>query len=139
MRRLVAREKGEDDVWDLKLVAGGLLDIEFIAQTLALEHGGVDRALLAVETAAILRAAQNGGALDPDSAATLLGAHRLYSTVLQMARLTTGLRFRPREAAAGVLRRIAAAVEAPDFSVAEAELGEARRGVREIFARFFKP
>ena len=31
-------EKGDSDPWDLKLVAGGLLDIEFIAQFLILAH-----------------------------------------------------------------------------------------------------
>ena len=32
MRELIAREKGESDAWDLKLVSGGLIDIEFVAQ-----------------------------------------------------------------------------------------------------------
>ena len=32
MRALIAQEKGDADPWDLKLVAGGLLDIEFVAQ-----------------------------------------------------------------------------------------------------------
>ena len=38
MRALVAKEKGEDDGWDLKLAAGGLVDIEFLAQYLVLAH-----------------------------------------------------------------------------------------------------
>ena len=38
MRRAVALEKGEDDVWDLKYAAGGLIDIDFIAQYLQLVH-----------------------------------------------------------------------------------------------------
>ena len=38
MRRAIALEKGEDDVWDLKLAAGGLVDIDFIAQYLQLVH-----------------------------------------------------------------------------------------------------
>ena len=39
MRALVAREKGDADPWDLKLVSGGLLDIEFLAQFLVLAGG----------------------------------------------------------------------------------------------------
>src|SRR5262249_54787304 len=31
MRRLIAKSKGEDSPWDLKLASGGLLDIEFLA------------------------------------------------------------------------------------------------------------
>ena len=36
MRALIAREKGDQDPWDLKLVSGGLIDIEFVAQYLTL-------------------------------------------------------------------------------------------------------
>ena len=43
MRRAIALEKGEDDIWDLKLAAGGLVDIDFIAQYLQLVHA-VDEA-----------------------------------------------------------------------------------------------
>ncbi|HEX5778134.1 MAG TPA: bifunctional [glutamine synthetase] adenylyltransferase/[glutamine synthetase]-adenylyl-L-tyrosine phosphorylase, partial [Xanthobacteraceae bacterium] len=38
MRGAVAEEKGEDDRWDLKYAAGGLVDLEFIAQYLQLVH-----------------------------------------------------------------------------------------------------
>ena len=38
MRALIAREKGDGDPWDLKLVSGGMIDIEFIAQYLTLSH-----------------------------------------------------------------------------------------------------
>lgn len=31
-RRAIALEKGEDDIWDVKLAAGDLVDIDFIAQ-----------------------------------------------------------------------------------------------------------
>ena len=36
MRALIAQEKGDSDPWDLKLVKGGLMDIEFVAQYLSL-------------------------------------------------------------------------------------------------------
>ena len=38
MRHAIAQEKGEDDVWDLKYAAGGMVDIDFIAQYLQLVH-----------------------------------------------------------------------------------------------------
>ncbi|NEW93041.1 bifunctional [glutamine synthetase] adenylyltransferase/[glutamine synthetase]-adenylyl-L-tyrosine phosphorylase, partial [Rhodopseudomonas sp. BR0M22] len=38
MRRAIAQEKGEDDVWDLKYAAGGMVDIDFIAQYLQPVH-----------------------------------------------------------------------------------------------------
>ncbi len=44
MRALIAQEKGDRDPWDLKLVRGGLMDIEFVAQyaTLAFAHARPD-------------------------------------------------------------------------------------------------
>ena len=38
MRKAIATEKGDGDRWDIKYVAGGLIDIEFIAQYLQLIH-----------------------------------------------------------------------------------------------------
>ena len=38
MRQAIASEKGERDRWNLKYAAGGLVDIEFIAQYLQLVH-----------------------------------------------------------------------------------------------------
>ena len=38
MRAAIAEEKGDADPWDLKYAAGGLVDIEFIAQYLQLVH-----------------------------------------------------------------------------------------------------
>ena len=38
MRARIEREKGSPDLWDLKQVRGGLVDLEFIAQYLQLVH-----------------------------------------------------------------------------------------------------
>ena len=40
MRERIAKEKGTEDIWDLKQVRGGLVDVEFIAQYLQLVHAG---------------------------------------------------------------------------------------------------
>ena len=54
MRRLIAKEKGDSDPWDLKLAAGGLLDIEFIAQTLVLIHAHEHPDVIANNTGEVL-------------------------------------------------------------------------------------
>src|SRR3989304_2054481 len=38
MRAAIAKEKGDGERWDLKYVAGGLIDLEFLAQYLQLIH-----------------------------------------------------------------------------------------------------
>ena len=133
MRARIAKEKGESDPWDLKLAAGGVIDIEFIAQYLALRHGADHPDLLAVETAQVLANAGRLGLVPAGVADPLVEAHRLYSTVMQMMRLTTEGAFDPAKAARGVLRRIAAAADCPDFPRLERQLVEVRSGVRALF------
>ena len=133
MRAMIAREKGESDPWDLKLAAGGVIDIEFVAQYLALRHGAEHPDLLAVETAQVLAQAGRCGLISADDADRLVAAHRLYSTVMQMMRLTIDGPFEPGKAARGVLRRIAAAADCPDFSRLERQLLETRGSVRALF------
>ena len=41
MRARIAAEKGTDNIWDLKQVRGGLVDLEFIAQYLQLAGAAV--------------------------------------------------------------------------------------------------
>ena len=50
MRRAIAQEKGEDDIWDLKYAAGGMVDIDFIAQYLQLVHAADKPDILNVTT-----------------------------------------------------------------------------------------
>ena len=123
MRALVANEKGEGDAADLKLVAGGILDIEFILQYSTLAHparrgGGVLAA----------------GLLAPADGAALIEAHRLYAAVTQMQRLTLDEGASPATAGEGVKRRIAAAAGLPDFRTLTRELSETRARVRAIFS-----
>ena len=135
MRALIAREKGETDPWDLKLAAGGVIDVEFIAQFLALRHGAAHAGVLAVEPAQVIANAGQLGLIPAGDSDRLVAAHRLYSTVTQMMRLTTEGPFDPDRTAKGVLRRIAAAADCPDFSRLERQLVETRRSVRAIFRR----
>ena len=50
MRTAIAQEKGEDDPWELKYAAGGMVDIDFIAQYLQLIHAGEKPDILNVDT-----------------------------------------------------------------------------------------
>jgi glutamate-ammonia-ligase adenylyltransferase len=132
MRALIAKEKGFSGPWDLKLAPGGLLDIEFIAQTLSLGYGVRKRSLRVQGTAEILAAA-SGRVLDPDIAERLSEALALFGKVTQWLRLSLGEGADPSKAAEGVKRRLAVAAGLPDFSRLERELGERRKDVRRIF------
>jgi len=135
MRALIAREKGDQDPWDLKLVSGGLIDVEFVAQYLTLAEAGRHPALLAVSTRATLAAAAEAGVIAGDDADALIAAHRLYTDATQLMRMTVDGRFDPATATSGVKRRIAAAAALPDFESLQGAVGEAREAVRRAYRR----
>ncbi len=144
MRGLIAKEKGEGQKgegqkgaqgWDLKLAPGGLLDVEFIAQYLALAHGFDAPGLRVTATRDILAAAARSRLIEAETAEFLLNALALYGNVTQWQRLALDAGADPRQAAEGVRRRIASASGLPDFSLLERELAATRKEVRRIFTQ----
>ena len=135
MRALIAREKGEKDPWDLKLAAGGITDLDFLAQFLLLAYASEHPGLIVNDTASVFVAAKAAGLLSDGDASVLLEAHRLIGDVQLWQRFTVEEAFDPKAVPPRVLRRIATAVGRPDAKVMKAELDEVRSGVRAIFTR----
>jgi glutamate-ammonia-ligase adenylyltransferase len=133
MRALIAREKGEKDAWDLKLAAGGLTDLDFLAQFLVLAHAHDHPELLARTTAGVFQAARGTGLIAEEDALRLAEAARLLGDVQLWQRFTVEERFDPKAVPERVLRRIATAVGLPDAKVLKAELDETRGRVRALF------
>ncbi|MGB8398349.1 bifunctional [glutamine synthetase] adenylyltransferase/[glutamine synthetase]-adenylyl-L-tyrosine phosphorylase [Bradyrhizobium sp.] len=133
MRRAIALEKGEDDVWDLKLAAGGLVDIDFIAQYLQLIHAAHTPEILSVSTLQVLDNAARLGVLPPSEAEILRAAARLYHDLTQILRLCVAGKFNPGTAGEDLLRVMARAGDTPDFSTLEARLRETQAEVRRVF------
>ena len=104
MRRAVALEKGEDDIWDLKYAAGGLVDIDFIAQYLQLVHAADKPDILDVGTLQVLDNAARLGVLPPSAAEILRPATRLYHDLTQILRLCVSGKFKPETAGEDLLR-----------------------------------
>src|SRR5271166_3748738 len=138
MRALIAAEKGDKDPWDLKLAAGGLIDIEFVAQYLSLAHAHVRLDILDVSTRKVIEKAAAAGLISPGDAETLIAAHRLYSDATQFMRLAISEPFDPTKAASAVKRRVAAATGQPDFEAFVAALAESRAQVRQAFVAIVK-
>ncbi len=135
MRRAIAEEKGEADIWDLKNAAGGVIDIEFIAQYLQLIHAATKPDILSVNTVQVLENAARLGVLSQHDADSLRLASRLYHDLTQIIRLCVSGRFKRETAGEGLLRALTRAGDAPDFSALEARVRETQTDVREIFSR----
>jgi glutamate-ammonia-ligase adenylyltransferase len=134
MRRAVALEKGEDDIWDLKYAAGGLVDIDFIAQYLQLVHAAHKPEILDVSTLQVLDNAARLGVLPQASVEILRSAGRLYHDLTQILRLCVTGKFKPDVAGDDLLRVMARAGDAPDFSSLEARVRETQTEVRRVFS-----
>ena len=138
MRKLIASVKGDRDHWDLKLAAGGLIDIEFLAQYLLLRHAHDHPSLVDVSTSAVIEAAAKLGLIEAGDAQTLFAAHRLMTDVTQMLRLTLDPGADPRQAGEAVKRRLANAAELPSMGALEdASERSAPQGARH-FQKDFK-
>jgi [glutamine synthetase] adenylyltransferase / [glutamine synthetase]-adenylyl-L-tyrosine phosphorylase len=135
MRRAIAAEKGDSERWNLKYVAGGLIDLEFIAQYLQLIHAAEKPDILDTSTARALDKAARLGALTLEDAEVLRPAVRLYQNLTQILRLCLSGPFDPKSAGPGLLGLLARAADVPDFATLEAHLAETQARVRASFVR----
>lgn len=134
MRTLIDKEKPADSIWDLKLIPGGLIDIEFIAQYLQLAFG-VRRTNegRATGTAEVLQAYSDGlAAGDFD---LLQKAFDFYSSQAQVVRLCTEDKFDPGSAPAGLAELLCRVGECPDVRSLEGEVKRYAKAVRSIFLK----
>jgi [glutamine synthetase] adenylyltransferase / [glutamine synthetase]-adenylyl-L-tyrosine phosphorylase len=135
MRQAIAQEKGEADIWDLKYAAGGLIDIEFVAQYLQIVHAAEHPSILDTSTLNVLEAAARTGLLQQEDANVLRPAMRLYQDLNQVLRLCLSGRFKPDSAGADLLRLLARAADEPDFSALEARLKDMQADVRRVLLK----
>jgi glutamate-ammonia-ligase adenylyltransferase len=135
MRQAIASEKGDADRWNLKYAAGGLIDIEFIAQYLQLVHAAEMPDILDTSTAKVLDKAWRLGLLGTEDAEVLRPAVRLYHDLTQILRVCVGGEFDPKTAAPGLTRLLARAADVPDFATLDAFVAETEAKVRISFNR----
>ncbi|CAD7027087.1 glutamine-synthetase adenylyltransferase [Pseudorhizobium endolithicum] len=136
MRDLIEQEKPPRGIWDLKLIPGGLIDIEFIAQYLRLVAPGKG---LAVDTNGMSTdealEALGREMLSADDLATMREALRLFTELSQIIRLCIDGGFDPKEAPVGLVERVCRAGDCPDIRTLEGEVKRLSKAVRAIFRK----
>jgi glutamate-ammonia-ligase adenylyltransferase len=135
MRSAIATEKGDQERWNLKYVAGGLIDLEFIAQYLQLVHAAKKPDILDTATARVLDKAARLNLIGAEEADVLRPAVRLYQDLTQLLRLCIPGPFDPKTAGPEFLKLLARAADVPDFTTLEAHLAETQAKVRASFVR----
>lgn len=136
MRAMIEKEKPPRDLWDIKLIPGGLIDLEFIAQV-AVITGQVETGRRATGTAEILSRLASGFA-DAGIRQELGDAYALYLALTQMTRLCLTGAFERDDVPPGLSDLLLAVTDLPDFGVLEAHLKETSQKVRKDFDLLFR-
>jgi [glutamine synthetase] adenylyltransferase / [glutamine synthetase]-adenylyl-L-tyrosine phosphorylase len=132
MRRLVAKEKGDDDAADLKNMRGGLVDIEFCIQFLVVAHAAKHVSLIASPDCSLVQAAKLG-VISGSQARQLSKARSLFIELLQRERLrsTAGSSASWNDAAS--VRGIARELRFPSGAALVRSVDELRADVAAIY------
>jgi [glutamine synthetase] adenylyltransferase / [glutamine synthetase]-adenylyl-L-tyrosine phosphorylase len=138
MRRRIADENPRPSPWDLRNRRGGLIDLEFIVQYLALRHAASSPQILRRATAEAIAALGEAGLLPPRTQHELGEAAALFRNVQAVLTLLgdgsppTGVLAEPDAAA------LAACVGAVDFARLDADITAAAARVSGWYERLIE-
>ncbi len=141
MRARMLRDLPPDGPWDVKLRAGGQIEVEFIAQVLQLIHAREAPELCSPTTRIALDRLAKGKKLPAEDAALLIRADHVWRTVQGMLRITVGRGAPddlPDASARALLRAVAPALDGKgpiDLAGLRATLEDLARQVRAMFVR----
>ncbi|WP_425292650.1 bifunctional [glutamine synthetase] adenylyltransferase/[glutamine synthetase]-adenylyl-L-tyrosine phosphorylase [Agrobacterium larrymoorei] len=139
MRKLIGDEKPPANSWDFKLIPGGLVDLEFIAQYLTLVAPAKELPLHkpGESTADVLKRIAPA-AMDAQAFDDCIAAMRLFTELSQIIRLCIDSEFEPKEAPAGLVDLVCRAGDCPDISTLESEVKRLSKTVRKSFSQVVK-
>jgi glutamate-ammonia-ligase adenylyltransferase len=135
MRRRIAQQHPGDRLFDVKYVAGGMIDIEFIVQYLMLRHAAEEPAVLAPGTDTALEALAAAGYLREADFSCLRPALDLWRRIQAFLRLTVGERFEEASLPPAIARRLAEIGRAADFAELRKQASATATAVRAIYTR----
>ncbi len=132
MRALIEAEKPPRDIWDMKLIPGGLIDLEFIAQV-AMLTGKVHWEGCRPTGIADILSGLTPDFADGEIVQQLFSSHGLFSTLTQIIRLCLTGPLDPDDIPPGLVDLLLRSTGLPDLRVLEAHIAETSRQVRTDF------
>jgi len=133
MRERIFAEKGTRNIWDLKHVRGGLVDLEFMAQFLQLVHAAEHPQILDQMTFRAFEKLRDADLIEPRHADVLLTATRLIHNLTQVIRISTEGSFDRDSAPLGLKELLARAGDVPSFAMLEEHLADTLAAVTRTF------
>ena len=135
MRRRIAREHPPLDRLEVKYAQGGLIDLDFLAQTLQLVHGAEHPGILAVSSTRALQACAREGLIGQGEAEELIAAGRLMQDVQGVIRLAMARRTSEKDMPQPLRDLMARITGLADFDALAHVLDDAQGVVRTAFRR----
>ena len=133
MRQILEKDRGTSNIWDLKQVRGGFVDIEFTCQYLQLVHAYEHPDVIEPNTQKAISKLRDRGLIDAEHASTLLNTLVLLQSLSQVTRLCFEGAFKPLRAPHGLKEILARVGGEPDFEHLEAKMYEAVRASAAVF------
>jgi glutamate-ammonia-ligase adenylyltransferase len=133
MRAKVATQYPGKSAWDLKYAPGGLMDIEFTAQTLQLKHAPADPSVLSQSTMEALRRLRAAGALSETDADALLAAADLQHALSQALRIALDGPLDPETATPGLKALLTHTAEVGHFDNLHRLLCDLQARAHQVF------
>jgi glutamate-ammonia-ligase adenylyltransferase len=138
MHALLHATKETDNIWDIKHVPGGLMDIEFIAQYLMLRHADSQPGVVVPATADALSALGQAGVLGPSDLDQLSAALSFFKKIQQATRIACLPGPLPEAMPKALAGQLPAMLDETSFEAVEERLGRLQTSVRKTFARLTK-
>jgi glutamate-ammonia-ligase adenylyltransferase len=138
MRARMAETFAGANVWDLKYAPGGLVDIEFIAQSFQLVHAPEKPGVLDTNTIGALTMLKGAGFMIPYDASVLIASARLQHALTQVLRIALDETPKIEDATPGLKALLTRAAEAGSFAETQKKLVELQTATREIFNRLMR-
>jgi len=133
MRRRMAQQYPTDRLWDVKHLAGGLVDIEFIVQYLMLRHAAARPELLTPNTDAVLLALGRAGILSDEAVRPLRAALKLWRNLHGFLRITVGSKLDEATLPPSIAQRLAQIGGSVDFGSLKQHMIETAADVRQRY------
>ena len=138
MRERINREKATDNPWSVKHVRGGVVDLEFIAQTLILLNAHADAEIIDGNTSSAFQKLSRAGVIKCTIAKELIEATQLMRDVQGLLRQTTHEVFNEDAAPEGLRVALAATTEDGSFEFLRDKLMNTEKKVYRLFQQFIE-
>jgi glutamate-ammonia-ligase adenylyltransferase len=121
------------NIWDIKHVRGGMVDIDFIAQYLLLLHAPMHKDAPLGSSDEILHWCSKHKLVDQSLVAQLLTANAFLSQLFNLLRLCIDGVLDEERALPGLKKLLASSVKAPDFDALKQKLADLEQSVTQAY------